>query len=246
MTLAAAFRTSKYGILLCADRLEDDGCSKREVDKIRWRLLDPCKIFIIGAGPAGVITNACEEIFEGLEADADNRKNVLTGHKGKIESILRSVYKKYAPNVGDRIDLLIVIASHTLGSLPLLYKTEGTMLVPEACYASFGSGKTISDYLASRLYNDDLPNDSLAVLAAFICREAEYQASGVGLGFDMVFIHDGDNCSERWLGQDSVRELQEGIPSLKEMTYSYWTQHPTIPKKLSELVMGPTGDLKMT
>jgi hypothetical protein len=34
MTLAAAFRCQNGGILLCADREENDGVTKRQIDKI--------------------------------------------------------------------------------------------------------------------------------------------------------------------------------------------------------------------
>ena len=53
MTLAAAFRGSKGGILLCSDQeWNDAGVSKRQIDKnYRIRGLRDCEFFISGAGP---------------------------------------------------------------------------------------------------------------------------------------------------------------------------------------------------
>ena len=229
MTLVAAFRTMNSGILLCADREEDDGYSKREVDKIYRLLLGPCEIFVAGAGRTGIIANACGEIFKALKEDADQQKNVLTGHKGRIESVLGSIHRRYVKTDQDIVDFLIVVAPHAPGSSPLLYKTEGTMLVPEPFYAALGSGKTIADYFADRLYRQELPNDMLALLAAFICREAEYKASGVGLGFDMIFIHDRDSTTKEPIFPNGVREIQAGIPKLEDAIYSYWKERATIP-----------------
>jgi hypothetical protein len=232
MTLVAAFRTQKNGILFCADREEIEGDSKREIDKIHRILLKPCEVFMAGCGRTGIIANACGEIFSALKDDVDRGKDILSGHKGRIESGLGSIYRRYVKSDQDAIDFLIVIAPHTLGSFPLLYKTEGTMLVQEPLYAAQGSGKTISDYFADRLYRQEYSNDALTLLAAFICREAEYKALGVGMGFDMIFIHDGDSATKRHLSPDAVRELQMHIPSLSDTIYSYWKDHAKIPEWL--------------
>lgn len=235
MTLITAFRTRNNGILLCADREERDWYSKREVDKIHKLLLPPCEVFIAGAGRTGIIANACAEIFQALKEDVARQKNVLTGHKGRIESALGSIHKRYVKGDQDNVDLLIVIAPHTQGRPPLLYKTEGTMLVSEPFYAAFGTGKTISDYLASRLYRQQHSNHILALLAAFICREAEDHADGVGLGFDMIFIHDKDSATKQYIYPDSVRELQGCIPSLEDAIFSYWEGHINISESLKNI-----------
>jgi hypothetical protein len=193
-------------------------------------LLKPFEIFIAGCGRTGIIVNARDEIRKGLLDDANKGKDILAGHKGKIETILGSIHRKYVKGDQDRVEfVIIIIAPHAPGSAPLLYRTEGAMSVSEPFYAAEGSGKTISDYFADRLYRQELSNDMLALLAAFICREAEYKASGVGLGFDMIFIHDGDSNSKRIIAPDYVRELLSGIPSLNDTIFSYWKEHATVP-----------------
>jgi hypothetical protein len=72
-----------------------------------------------------------------------------------------------------------------------MYKAEAHRVVAEPTYASEGSGKFISHYLADRLYRPGLLHrTSLGALVAFILREAGESTSGVGHGADMVFIHD--------------------------------------------------------
>ena len=68
MTLVAAFRCKNGGILLCADREENDGFLRREVNKIcRIRELIPCEFFIAGAGKSAIITNARLEIHKSMK-----------------------------------------------------------------------------------------------------------------------------------------------------------------------------------
>jgi len=45
VTLVAAFRSGNGGILLCADREENEGYAKREVDKIYHIGMNACDFF---------------------------------------------------------------------------------------------------------------------------------------------------------------------------------------------------------
>ena len=70
-------------------------------------------------------------------------------------------------------------------------------------------------------------------MAAFILREAEASTSGVGLGADMVFIHDGDRTLQ-FIDSDTVKQIQEGIPNLADAIYAFWKDHATVPAWLAE------------
>jgi hypothetical protein len=72
MTLVAAFRCRNDGILLCADREENDGYLKRDIDKIYRFPLSQYHVFITGAGASTIILRACEKIHQRLSlADAN-------------------------------------------------------------------------------------------------------------------------------------------------------------------------------
>jgi 20S proteasome alpha/beta subunit len=230
MTLIAAFRARNNGILLCSDREEDDGVSKRAVDKIyRIREFIPCQVFIAGAGPSTVIKNTCTEIHESIKRAMDSGDDILVGHRNLFEACLKSIHKKYAKVLQSwPMRLIIVFAPRSVGSFPLLYQTEGEMLSIEPLYVAQGSGKAISDYLADRLYRHGLTRDTLVVLATFIFREAGESSSGVGLGADMILINDGEQALQ-FIGPEPIKEVEAGIPSLTEAIDSHWRDHVKIP-----------------
>lgn len=231
MTLVAAFRCSKGGILLCADREENDGYNRREVNKIYYFNMVPCQVFIVGAGPSGIVTTVDMEIRSALvKAHADDA-NIIQEHKSIVESTLRDIHKRYAANLkSGYLDLLVIIAPLNQVMVPLLYRTELAMMIPEPHYAACGSGKALCDYFADRLYEyGRLDKDSMKVLAAFILRETEKAASGVGLGADMWFIHEGDTSVHR-IPTGVIREFQALIPPIEESLWSDWKDKVKIPQ----------------
>lgn len=228
MTLVAGFRSRNGGVLLCADREEGDGYSKRSVDKITQINLKQCKVFIAGAGPGAVITKAIVRINEELDAAEEIYADLEADHRAVIESCLEQTYERYVRAEHDAIGLVIVVAFYRFGSNtlahPMMYRTEGTMLIPAPLYAAYGTGKVIADYLADRLYKHGIERVSLTCLAAFIFREAGNASAGVGLGTDMIMIFDG-NRDMRVMGPDAVREIESGIPSLAESISVHWSEN---------------------
>jgi hypothetical protein len=232
MTLVAAFRCRKNGILLCSDREEDDGYSKREVEKIyRIPQLKACEVFIAGAGPSGIIAKACSEIHRALLAADEQGRNLLGEHQAIFEAQLRFVRKEYASHIKTwDMHLLIVFAPREEGLIPVLYRTEQEMVVEATHYAAFGSGKPISDYLAARLYEyGRLESRAMGILAAFILREAQDSSCGVGLGTDMVFIHEG---SKRlyFIPPAKTKELEACIPALGVCVHGFWPENVVVPE----------------
>ena len=238
MTLIAGFRCQGRGILLCADREEDDGYNKREIDKIlQIPLLSDCDVFIAGAGSSGPITRAYYDIGESLKAADEGSKGIFANHRSLIESPLENLYKSYPENMKEsQMQLLVIVASRDPQRVPILYRSERAMLIPEPYYAAYGSGKPIADHLADRLYEHGrLDNPSLAILAAFIMREAQRTASGVGLGADLVFIHEGGKAIQ-FIPPNSVKELEAGIPKLSDSIGDHWKAHATAPEWVAKLI----------
>ena len=117
--------------------------------------------------------------------------------------------------------LIVIVASRAPGIVPLLYRTEGDVLIPEPIYTAHGSGKTISDYLADRLFEyDRLDKGMVGILAAFIFREAERSATGVGMGTDMVFIHEG-NKKLHFITPDAAKEIEAPESSTRPRMFAY-------------------------
>lgn len=239
MTLVAAFRCKNGGILLCADREENDGYARREVDKLyRVDGLPACEVFIAGAGPGNVIRLANEEIHLRLGTASANRGDVMAQHRVLIEEALTAICLRFAEVLElEPMNLIIVVAPRGEQGVPLLYRTESSVLIPETYYAAYGSGKTVADYLADRIYKPGqhgrFDKGSLAFLATFILREAEQSSAGVGLGFDMVFIFEG-NKELQFLPPAAVKEIEESIPPLADAVHSYWEHHVKIPEWLTK------------
>jgi 20S proteasome alpha/beta subunit len=223
MTLIAAFRMRNNGILLCADRMENDGCYTRPIDKIhRLSGLKECEVFIAGAGTIATIKDAYIGIDHAFRKAEQEGRSLLTEHRTIIEECLKGTHQRYKEDLKQwPLGLLVVIAPRLTGSPPILYATDRHHLIPEATYFAYGSGKTISDYLADRLYVHGLENDLLVTLATFICKEAAQSSSGVGLGNDMVFIYPGGS-QMKFLYTDLINEIAATIPSMKEAIYSFW------------------------
>jgi len=228
MTLAAAFRCTKGGILLCSDQeWNDAGVSKRRINK-NYRIsgLPPCEFFISGAGPDTAIIKAWTEMNSCLWEASNAGRDVLADHKAILESVLSGVCKQQAKTLKLwPMYLLIVVAPRALDRVPMLYRTDDNMLIDEPYYYAVGSGKPVADFLADRLYEfGRLDKRSLATVAAFILREAGESSIGVGMGANMVFIHDGEK-SMHFITPGVVKEMQEGIPSLPDAIWSYWPEH---------------------
>jgi hypothetical protein len=121
------------------------------------------------------------------------------------------------------MNLIIVVAPRAKNYTPMLYSTDGKMLSPESRYITHGSGKGVADYLASRLYSDDLMTKWLILAAAFIFREAGESSSGVGFGSDMVLINNGRQ-ERREFPHESVAELEYALPLLVNCLHEVWVE----------------------
>ena len=155
MTLAAAFRGPKGGILLCSDQeWNDGGVSKRQINKnYRVGLLKQCEVFISGAGPDTPIIRAWEEIHQNFFNAETSGIDVLIEHRAIIESSLQIVNKQFSKLLKTwPMALLVVVAPRALDKVPILYRTEAAALIPEPYFYAVGSGKPVADYLADRLF----------------------------------------------------------------------------------------------
>jgi len=233
MTLAMAFRCTKGGILLCSDQeWNDAGVSKRQTNK-NYRIsgLLSCEVFISGAGPDSAVIRAWTEMHKSLVEASNAGRDIVAEHQAILESVLSTVYRQCAKVLKSwSMNLLIIVAPRALDRVPMLYRTEGDLLVAvgDPHYYSVGSGKPVADYLADRLYEfGRLDKRSLATVAAFILREAGESSIGVGSGANMNFIHEGDKSIGYMSG--CIKEMQDGIPSLAEAINSYWPDHMKFP-----------------
>lgn len=237
MTLVAAFRCSKGGVLLCADREEDDGYAKREVEKI-YRIpateLQSCDVFLAGAGPSSLVVKAHDVLHSRLLAEKIKGTDLVAEHVCVIEASLKIFYRSYASELKNAaMGFIVVVAPLLANRVPMLYRTERAMMVPEPYYIAYGSGKPLCDYFSDRLYAyGQLDKNAMKILVAFILRETEKAASGVGMGANMRFIHEGDQ-NVHHLSSGTVKELQDCIPSLQDSIWDHWKANVKVPSRLA-------------
>lgn len=237
MTLVAAYRSRDGGLLLCADREENDGYGKRSVDKIYPAYLNPCTIYFAAAGPSNAIVRGCEEAHNVLMEAFREGKDILREYKPLIEKSLQTVHKQFAVVLKEwPMNFLIVVVAKAPNSVPILYRTDGAAMIQEHYYAAFGTGKLICDYFSDSLYEyPRFDKTNLLALAAFIFREAHKSASGVGEDVNMIFIRPTPALGEtQGIPPESVRELQGGIPQLRETILEYWKEHAKMPEWAAE------------
>jgi hypothetical protein len=239
MTLVAGFRCRMGGVLLCADREEDDGYNKREVDKI-YRIpvqeLESCDVWLAGNGGGDLIRKFQTQMRASLNSSADSGRDILGEHESLIQSELTMFHDQWGKEIKKfGLTFIVAVTPYRDNLVPLLYRTNKTALVPYPEYCAAGTGQPIADYFADRLFHyDRMDRPLLAILAAFILREAQHSASGVGLGADMKFIDDGGHC-RRELFKDQVKKLQEEIPALEDAMYACWKDRVKIPEWLQNL-----------
>jgi hypothetical protein len=225
MTLVAGFRCRRGGVLLCADRQEDDGYNKREVDKI-YRIpvteLQTCDIFLAGDGSGDLIRKFQQELHESLAKAATDKRDVFTEHKALIEWNLGEFHKRWGAEIKKwGLTFIVVVAPYQDTLVPMLYRSSKAALIPFPEYCASGAGRPIADYFADRLFQyDHIDRPMLTILAAFILREAEESAAGVK-GGDIVIIHD-DGKSLRYVFNDRIKELQREIPPLQHSFLVGW------------------------
>jgi 20S proteasome alpha/beta subunit len=233
MTIVAGFRCSTGGVLLCADREENDGYNKREVEKI-YRIpvtdLQVCDVFLAGAGNGDLIRKFQPLIHECLFHSHQGGTNLVTEHVRLFESELKKFKKQQADSIKKDGDFRFIVVMAPFNSTPpQMYCTKNEAMIPEQIYCALGTGQPIADYFTDRLFQwERMDKRALAALAAFILREAQDSATGVGLGNDMVFIHEVPRTLH-FIPKDHVKKLQDGIPTLTESLHQYWEQHATIP-----------------
>lgn len=234
MTLIAAFRCPKNGILLCADREEDDGYNKRETDKIYQiphQDLISCEIWIAGAGDGELIRKFRSQLHGSLITAVQAGCDVFKEHENLIQTELAGFHRQWGAAIRKSgLHFLVVVASLKPDRFPILYRTSASALIPYPEYCAIGAGQPIADYLADRLGDyGNLESRATGLLAAFIFREAQGSAIGVGFGTDMVFIHEGGK-TKYWIPAIRVKELEACIPPLGECILGYWPDHITAPE----------------
>lgn len=213
------------GLVICTDSLEDDGITKKRVDKISvagpntdWSLA------ISGSGPSATI----EKFVASLRVKLPNIPFDKATIENCIENELAEFNSKYVLSADDRFYVVIGLASK-LGVHRQLYKGscfgsgQGVVLTPILGECHTGMGHELWRLLSDALYHRRNSVEDNIRLGIFATSLAIRYASGVDEPVQVLFCRFGKEYWTGYLPQDiqAIRE-QVSLRTLKECLQRFW------------------------
>ncbi|HEY6767895.1 MAG TPA: hypothetical protein VI386_24335 [Candidatus Sulfotelmatobacter sp.] len=230
MTLIAAFRC-RESILLCADREESSGLSKKASDKLQVLMAQPWVTVVANAGSAPLADLAAKRLGESLgHASCRGIDYLEANHEQIIIDVLTRVHEDHIwknPRTDHKINLIIGL-SFAASKTQYLYVTEDNIPQPITTYCCRGYGEDLCTYFAEHLYEKRLTPDEMILLAALIFREVNASVQFCGKGTDMVLLRPGELAMS--ILPDGVESIQRTIPPFSEVVNTFWKSTKLLPK----------------
>jgi len=179
VTIAAGFHC-KDGILICADREESSGTSKKVAQKLVTLHADPWNMTVGTAGSAPVGDLAVKRLREAFireftvsMTDPYGLYGLEQKHEQVIIDVLTKLHEDHIwknPKTDHSVKLIIGVSFLKLNR-QYLYLTEDNVPQPIDSYCCMGYGEDLCTYFAERLYHRQLSIEEMMLLASFIFRE---------------------------------------------------------------------------
>lgn len=225
------------GIVICTDSLEDDGITKKRVDKIAvaGRNID-WSLAIAGSGPGATI----DKFVAVLRTKLPNIPFDQAVVENCIENELAEFNSKYVLSGDDRFQVIIGLFCR-LGMHRQLYKGscfgagQGVVLTPVSGECHVGMGHELWRLVSEALYratNSIADNIRLGIFATSL---AIRYASGVDDPVQMLFCRFGGEHWTGYLAQDIQTIRQQVSPEeLKDYLQRFWRVHnpPTMTEQV--------------
>jgi 20S proteasome alpha/beta subunit len=209
------------GIILCTDSLEDDGITKKPVDKIRMMGTSEWGIAIAGAGGGRMIDKFCDEVKTRLHLGVFDRHRI----ERTIESVLAHFQSKYIKTDQDKFNVIVAVHGGT-GFTRSLYEGAGHILSPIATDCQIGMGNELWRLISDTLYD---PKNCVADnvrLAIFATKLAVEYSSGVDEPVQVVSFTFGDQF---WKihSRKEIEGIESELPleGFKAALQAYWRLH---------------------
>lgn len=166
------------GVVLCTDSLEEDGITKKRVDKISlmrgvgWEGAG-WGVAIAGAGGGGIVDKFCNEVRARLPRGAFDHRS--------IENTVETILAEFHANYTDRFDVLVAAYS-TPTATHLLWRADAgsNVLSPVVDEVHLGTGNSLWRFICDALYDKRNSVEDNMKVAIFATRLAIQYASGVG------------------------------------------------------------------
>ena len=233
MTIAAGF-ICKDGILICGDREESAGTSKRAVQKVFTLMAQPWCLTVATAGSAAVGDLALKRLQQEFVAKG-TEEAVHRHHEQIIIDVLTKLYEDHVwknPRTDHAIRLVIGLTFKNLSGRHL-YVTEDNIPQPVTKYCAVGYGEDLCTYFAERLYHPSLTTDELILLASFIFREVNAAVQFCGKGTDMTFLRPRGLSTTIY--PEGVEMIQAQIPGFAQTMERFWDSLANMPGWLNAI-----------
>jgi hypothetical protein len=217
MTFIVGLKCSD-GIVLCTDSLEEDGITKKRVDKISLMGGAQWGLAIAGAGSGGILDKFCSEIRARLPR--------ATFDRYAIENTIEAILAEFHANYSDRFDILAGV--YCFPSTYFLYRADAgsNVLSPVADEAHIGTGNSLWRLVSDPLYDHKNCVADNTRLAIFATRLAVRYAAGVDEPIQVLSYTYGNQF---WSGpkQNELKAIESelGLDDLKDTLQCYWRLH---------------------
>src|SRR5258708_30007507 len=233
MTIIAGFRC-KDGILICADREESVGTSKKDAEKLFLLHASPWNMTVATAGHSGLCDLAVKRLIQAFLRAAMvpgvDMDKLEEQHEQIIIDVLTKIHEDHIwknPKSEDYRIRLIVGLSFLPQQTQHLYLTQDNIPQPISRYCCEGYGADLCTYFSDRLYRDDLNLHEIILLAAFIFREVNDTVQFCGGGTDMTFLRPGALGTH--ISPQGFNEIQREIPEFADVTKDFWESTANLP-----------------
>lgn len=238
MTIAAGF-ICKQGILICADREESSGASKKVVEKVITLHADPWNMTVATAGSSAAADLALKRLktafFQYFCSNMLSLSKLEANHEQIIIDVLTKVHEEHVwkNQAVDHSFRLVIGLSFLELHQCYLYVTQDNIPQPINDYGCVGAGDDLCTYFAERLYKRELTKDEMILLAAFIFREVNAARQYCGKGTDMVLLRPGELGFHIYSA--GVDAIQKEIPEFSKVTEKFWNSMKALPEWLTTI-----------
>ena len=229
MTIALGLRCID-GIVLCADSLEEDGVTKRHVDKLWiYEVQNDWGIAIASAGESDLADSFTDGLKDILgNSDFDEVKLL-----SKLKTALRSVRISYPDS--EFGFLAAVFGIPTLYSKLFRVLDQSSHLGPVRQYQTLGTGGALGTFLASQLYSVSMCVEEGARLGAFILARVKERTPNCG-GPTSIVSYGGNTSSSMtafrvWRGDEiKAVEAELSADKLRDALRQFWKENNPAPR----------------
>src|SRR5258708_15351004 len=219
--------TCSDGIVLCTDSLEDDGITKKTVDKIMMMGNSHWGLAIAGSGPGSTI----DKFGAALNAKLPRGQFDEALIESEIEKELADFNSKYVNTSGDQFHVIVASYSNPAGHR-FLYKGscfgvgQSVVLSPVMGECHTGMGNEIWRLLSDTLYRRTNGVADNIRLAVFATRLAIKYASGVDGPVQAVSYTFGDQ-SWKMYSREEIKDIESDVSleAFRDALQKYWRLH---------------------